>query len=238
VAMCRHVWLTDRLLLPQTRHVQLRIWLLRRCSTNSIGDWTSSPQSLHSSPLLSASDSGTDPSASSAWETEHSSASTQSVTSVNLVVSSTSTTQWHTAQLTSSHSRCALLLWSIKIHHHHHKSPSVDPTEPVQSMSYLEFSWQWILRSQSHGMWCCVVWWIDTNLPSASSSYAEDGSNRFFQNICILHVKRLWGYIILWIGNLMRKNEVLWSVRSPVWWFWLPLYVQNRIEVSNEDVTL
>lgn len=134
VAICRHVWLTDRLLLPQTRHVQLRIWLLRRCSTNSVGDWTSSPQSLHSSPLLSASDSGTDPSASSAWETEHRSPSTQSVTSENLVV--TSTSQWHTAQqLTSSHSRCVLLLWSMKIHHHHHhhKSPSVNPTEPAES---------------------------------------------------------------------------------------------------------
>jgi hypothetical protein len=87
VAMCRHVWLTDRLLLPQTRHVQLRMWLLRRCSTSSRGDWTSSPQSLHSSPLLCASDSGTRPPASSAWETEHRRSSTQSVTSVNWEVS-------------------------------------------------------------------------------------------------------------------------------------------------------
>lgn len=91
------------------------------------------------------------------------------------------------------------------------KGPLVDPTEPVQIMWDLNFSWQWILRSQSPGMWCRRN---TTNVPVASSSYPEDGSNRVIQNICIFHLKHLWVYILPWIGNLMRKKTpcVQWDV--------------------------
>ena len=107
VAMCRHVWLTDRLLLPQTKHVQLRMCLLRRCSTSSLGDWTSSPHSLHSIPLLSADGSGTECSASRAWETEHSRPSTQSLTSekYGLYV-------WHLSTVISNCSRYFISFWT------------------------------------------------------------------------------------------------------------------------------
>lgn len=105
VAMCRHAWLTDRLLLPHTKHVQLRMCLLRRCSTSSRVDWTSSPHSLHSIPLLSAGGSGTESSASIAWDTEHSRPSTHSLTSENYGLYVVS----HLSALISSCSRHYLL---------------------------------------------------------------------------------------------------------------------------------
>ena len=74
VAICLQIWITERLLLPHTKHVQLRTWLLRRCSTSSFGEFASNPHSLHSTPFRSLEFSID---ASSVWETELSNPSKQ-----------------------------------------------------------------------------------------------------------------------------------------------------------------
>ena len=76
--------LADRLAYLTThKHVQLSMCLLHRCSTSFLVDWTSSSHSLHYIPLLTASSSGTESSASIAWDTERSRPSTHSLTSEN-----------------------------------------------------------------------------------------------------------------------------------------------------------
>lgn len=194
VAMCRHAWLTDRLLLPHTKHVQLRMCLLRRCSTSSLVDWTSSPHSLHSIPLLFAVGSGTESSALVAWETERSRPSTHSLTSENYglyVVSLLST-------LISNCSRYFLLFlnWNFCTATNAHQQTLLEPCSSSNmcwllsfhlylDLPPIHFLWEGHVMAQavSHGpltmnalgsipgqsMWC--LWWIKRQWDKFSCKY-------------------------------------------------------------------
>lgn len=93
--------------------------------------------------------------------------------------------------------------------------------------------------------WLAVISYIfsHTSKGRQTTIYGDSPLNSFtcVHKVLItfsLHIKHLWGCAIPWIGNLQKKSPVC-SMRSPIWWFWFPSWVEKRTqELSNDDVMI